>query len=334
MFLDQDNNVITVTKKINGHSITIGMSGYGKSFCLCRQIEEVCNTGHHITLFDISGSFTDAELNKHGFQPMSYVQRISTEQAILCLGSYFDDWLTAAILEAFGINSYHQKELIKEIIESSNESATFSSLISDLSLMRGKLDCNRQRRENIDNLLGRFGPYEKMHLIFSRQSTEYPDNRIFLYDFEQTELSLRKELARLLISLTWHKARVQKYPSVFVIDELQYIEFAKSSSLEEILREGRKFNVSAFLATQFFEGTYESEGKNLLQQCATKYIFRPTPTDIRQLLELFVSEEKETWKRILQNLPQGYCVLVGECSANASDISFPSAVVVEVVKNM
>lgn len=62
--MDTDGNKIKLSETPNSHLMILGQSGMGKTFFLCRKMEEAINIGKSILIMDFSGSYTLQELKK------------------------------------------------------------------------------------------------------------------------------------------------------------------------------------------------------------------------------------------------------------------------------
>ena len=119
-----------------------------------------------------------------------------------------------------------------------------------------------------------------------------------------------------LLSLIWVNAKCKgkrsdpgKYDAV-LLDEFQHFPLTEDSSLAAILREGRKYDFSAIVCSQYLSDRKQSELSCLLQ-AGTALLFRPAGNEVKLLCKLFGLGEVQTWKRILLGLDVGEAVLVG-----------------------
>lgn len=67
MLKDMEKNNIKLIEKPNGHMLVLGQSGAGKTYFMCRRMEEDRNNGKNILVFDYSGSYTRKEFEKINF---------------------------------------------------------------------------------------------------------------------------------------------------------------------------------------------------------------------------------------------------------------------------
>ncbi len=65
MLKDLSGNKITLADTPNGHSLILGRSGVGKTFYICRKMEEYVSKEKKILILDYSSSYTLSELQSH-----------------------------------------------------------------------------------------------------------------------------------------------------------------------------------------------------------------------------------------------------------------------------
>ena len=54
MLADKENHKVTLTDRPNGHILVLGKSGSGKTYFLCRKIEEDLEAGKRVFIIDYS----------------------------------------------------------------------------------------------------------------------------------------------------------------------------------------------------------------------------------------------------------------------------------------
>lgn len=102
-----------------------------------------------------------------------------------------------------------------------------------------------------------------------------------------------------------------------MLDEFQFMPLKSGSALYNMLREGRRFNLSLLLSTQFISN-YDKEAIETLLQAGTKLIFRPSEKDVRFSAEIIDGERIAQWRQILNNLDIGEAVLKGNYRLNSN----------------
>lgn len=129
--------------------------------------------------------------------------------------------------------------------------------------------------------------------------------------------SIQILLAQLVISILWRYYRIygqrMNTGTWIVLDEFQNFPLHNGSLLAQLLREGRKYNLSLLLATQTL-AAFDIPKRGLLQQAGTKLYFQQTEVDINRLAKEFSGIEAADAKSILQGLKVGECLVDGEFS--------------------
>lgn len=163
MLKDFEGNCIYLSQNPNSHLLILGGSGYGKTYFLCRQMEEKISEKKKIFLIDYSGSYTKSELEKNNFRFCNKVDIINPYEMTL-QWDYSKPNLSSALIDTLinvlNIRSYYQKKLLNEGILSVLSINNFFSiplLVSRLELLLSeKYDADE--RKNICHLLTKIDP--------------------------------------------------------------------------------------------------------------------------------------------------------------------------------
>lgn len=327
MIKDCEENRIKLIAKPNGHVLILGQSGSGKTYYLCRKMEEAVKTGKTILLWDYSASYTDSELEKNKFQVDERVRVINPFETEL-IWPYRGADLPAAILNALtkslNIDSYYQKKLLKEALsekEICNERGGFS--FPKLMLSLEYFSFTKEDAESVKNvghLLTRVAPYEDIHEVRIIKADERNVHRavravtiLQLSDYPELQ---RRFLTSFLTELFWQEVREgKKRADIVLFDEFQNLSLKPGSALSAILREGRKFDLSAYLSSQFL-GNYDKEAVDTLMQAGNMMLFRPVPRDLKYVADIIDPGNRQKWVKILSTLQVGQAVLKGRYSIN------------------
>lgn len=338
---DIENNRIQILKNLNGHVLVWGQSGQGKTYFLCRQMEEAFEQGERIILFDYSGSYSDEELRKHRFQFRECVERLSlTEQMCVSIPmkskTEFAKGVVEAFIETFKSTSYFQYSLLEGVIEEIVEKKLqigFSEICNKLNEHLNMERVNEGVEGNVDNLgrlLMRFYPLERNNNYQLEFSEKMMYKGITILDFTNAPLKIRKILTDITVSLFWRSivtnASMWKN-TVLVFDELQHLSVDHDGTLSAILREGRKFAISVFMGTQFIKGYRNGELQTLLQ-AANYVIFKPTTEEVTCTAKIIDPQNSKKWEKIILQLDKGEAILKGEFCVNQRKKSQHGAIVI------
>ena len=117
----------------------------------------------------------------------------------------------------------------------------------------------------------------------------------------------------MFLDLIWQEAiqlKKSKY-SRLLCDEIHNLNLDKNSTLEIVIREGRRFGLSVILCTQCIS-TFTKAQRDILNQASTHISFRPTARKINYIAKEIDYDNYREWCRILQNLERGMAV-IQEC---------------------
>lgn len=161
---------------------------------------------------------------------------------------------------------------------------------------------------------------DKFHLIFKKIRFCVPDEplmrpgQIVRLDFGRFPTRLQSYAAEMTLAALLRYFRVwgqaAKYPLCVVCDEFQNLQIRPGSMLAELLREGRKFNIMLFLATQTLD-TFDKADRAIIQQAATHLYFRPAASEIRRILAEINPRDPVAMQELLKNLQKGEAIASG-----------------------
>ena len=100
--------------------------------------------------------------------------------------------------------------------------------------------------------------------------------------------------------------------------------------MSAILREGRKFDLAAYLSSQFL-GNYDNEAVDTLMQAGNMMLFRPVPKDVKYVADMIDPGNRQEWVKILSTLQVGQAVLKGRYSINKNRKECETPIVCNIV---
>lgn len=174
--------------------------------------------------------------------------------------------------------------------------------------------------KNVGHLLTRIAPYEDIQEVRIIKADERNVHRavrsvtiLQLSDYPELQ---RKFLTSFLTELFWQEVREgKKRADIVLFDEFQNLSLKPGSALSAILREGRKFDLAAYLSSQFL-GNYDKEAVDTLMQAGNMMLFRPVPRDVKYVADMIDPGNRQEWVKILGSLQVGQAVLKGRYSLN------------------
>lgn len=127
----------------------------------------------------------------------------------------------------------------------------------------------------------------------------------------------RKFLTEFLAELFWEEVRYgKKKADIVLFDEFQNMSIKPGSALSAMLREGRKFGLSACLSTQFL-GDYDKEAVDTLTQAGNMLFFKPTEREMKLVANMIDFNHPKEWRKILNGLRIGEAILKGNYTLNS-----------------
>lgn len=344
---DLENNDITLTETPNKHTFVWGQSGQGKTYYMCRKLEESIQAGSKALVLDYSGSYSASELSKNDVtQPENIsIWDVSAEQRIWRLAyineENFISILADSLIAALEIRSFHQKRWIKaalshcvKMYHSFSTPLLFKS-VENIKAVQGDFDASHDK-DAVSHLLTRLMPYQNLgnfQVFFDEHKTvkdaEKPVTILQVSDFSNSE---RRFLSEMMLHLLWAETRMRKCKAGFTdlfLDEIQYLSLKEDSPLSSMLREGRKYGLGITAATQFLS-SYDKDEVETLMQAGHFMVFRPSYRDIAFTAKTLFPDNSLKWKRILGQLQVGEAVLVGSYRINGGSRTANQAIICKI----
>lgn len=330
---DNHGNIIQLLPEPNGHVLILGQTGQGKTYELCRLVEEYCGQGKRMFIVDYSGSFTEQELEKQGLKDKKCIRRINVAKEEFTWDLRVQNHkdvaadIADALLLVMRCEAYPQHTLLHKVIEELFEKKRYVNIPEVIRKLEHELwseQVSESLSGNIDalgRLLTRLGPYKRLSNFYIRQyeATSIDDNYLIqIVDLTNLPQQQRDFLSMLLVSLLWkevYRQEIDNRCEILILDEIQHLSLAPNSAVAGILREGRKRNLSAVLSTQL-TGKYNKVQVQTLQQAGNIILFRPADDEIRTFAQMIDSRNSKIWIEKLSNLERGQAILKGNYTVN------------------
>ena len=259
----------------NAHELYLGKSGSGKTWAICRRIEELYSFGKKILIVDYSGSYTIEELKKSGLST-EYLQVIDfTSQKVtfpIMDGSEADaDRIVSLGDNVLGINGSLQKKILfdvaAEVCKGTN--ASFGEIQAVLEKRRENAIDNEDREyaDRVEKVMDRWqllAEQEKIN-VWNTDGMVPDSGKIVILQMSKLPANQRKIYMNTVLWILW-QLLVQRESGfdVAVIDEAQHINF-NAEIPSQIMREGRKWGIGLLLSTQFLAGLDKESVSTILQ---------------------------------------------------------------------
>ena len=141
---------------------------------------------------------------------------------------------------------------------------------------------------------------------------------LLILDFGQLEFGwMRQPMAELLLRVIWDNrisaAADAQCPLVLLLDECQNLNWRQDGMPVRILREGRKFEIGGWFASQWVEN---ERAKAALRQASVQMHFRQDPDAAAKLartMSMNVPETRERYMRLIRSLHKGSFITGNSC---------------------
>lgn len=336
MLKDLEGNKVKLSEKPNSHQMILGQSGMGKTFLLCRKIEEEIRRGKSILIVDFSGSYTEKELRKNRLQCMKFVtilNPLKNEITINFLKNGIGDNLTNSLSKVLAKQGYFQKKLLREAVDKIlkiEKIFSFPSLVEMLEQLYYEKEDEEQK--NVSRLLSKLDVYSEIKNIHVKSCVvDYmKEPEIFILQISDYGEIQRKFCVEFFTELIWQNIRHGgKMFDVIILDEFQNMDLKPGSALSAMLREGRKYGLSVWLASQFL-GNYDAESVDTLLQVGHKIFFRPTEKDEQNIADFIDPNESKDWRKMLRELEMGEAILKGRYFINDGTAEFERPIICKI----
>lgn len=247
---------IKLSNDLNGHILVWGRSGQGKTYFLCRKVEDYVEAGKKVLIIDYSGSYTNKEMINNKFKYQSRIDRFQFDYALNWYFRVRDEKnfkkdVTDTFLEVFKCDSYFQQALLENAIDhifATQERLCIPDIIIELKkmLLREKVEEEAVgNTDNIGRLLTRLRPYETIENFYIKRGVTDRENsgQVVIMDISNFPEKQRKFLTELFLKLLWKESYRQEYENhcdAVILDEMQFLSIKEDDILTAFLREGRK----------------------------------------------------------------------------------------------
>ena len=280
----------------NSHIYISGQSGQGKSYFLKHCIAQLPQQGVHCIVFDYSGDFQNAsDWASQLFRTACKCLDVRTQVEIdpfrhLMINESYKECnydtagrIAEAITTTYQIRGTLQqiglRNLLREHLDSGKAKSGFPGLLhrakQDQKLAR-VLGPSLMRLEDLCHLLPHSGTFD--------WGLDEPGITILSFD-SLPNVSAQTIMAQFLLFDIWSekiRAAHTICPVVVVLDECQRFPFTKNSISNHILREGRKYQLSGWFASQWVE---DKSAIQALNQAALQAYFFPGNEQVRALVK-------------------------------------------------
>ena len=303
----------------NGHLALLGQSGRGKSWALKKYLSQLPPQGVHAFIFDGSGDFRSSSIITFldDDLPVSYLDvrnqvLINPFRPMKLSAAYMEEpadtaaRLTEMILDAYRFRGaaqpVHLRNALTAYMSACEPYPSFPALAAFIR-------ADKRRADKMAPVLARLSDLERLFPGVGgdfRWELDRPGITVLQFDTipDQATQALVTEL--LLADLWMEKLQDPEgtCPVVVLLDECQRFSFQESSMLVRILREGRKFHINGWFASQWLEN---KTAVHALEQAALRAYYYPGDRNAKALARMLCPDAQQIrqYENLIRRLQVG-----------------------------
>ena len=333
----------------NRHLVIGGRSGQGKTYFVQSVLKQLVENGQSALIVDFSSSYTKSQLNSNfldllgdrleerivyyeGFpiNPFRRREKIIAGKSFLEKESDTASRIRNVFASVYKQFGDQQQSAIyraaKKCIEMYGEKANMQLM---LEVLQDLPDTTTAVAASIVSKLSVFVDIDPFDYDNEFTWDDYftADGKVFVIQFEGFDQDDIKKLMTEFILwdlFSYAQSGNVSKPLPIILDEAQNLDFGSNSPSEKILREGRKFGLSAWFATQTFSNFSIAE-RTVLENAATSIFFKPAESELSLVGKKMNIHNLDE----LRFLQKGECIIQGQFMENGH-LSEPKSVKVKV----
>ena len=316
-----DGQAITTAGAENPHIFIDGISGSGKSFALKRLAEEAVQKGALVIAFDYTSDFA-AYLPPDGV-PCQRMDVIGGELRINPLAPTpgAPEFVRAQRLVNLLLAGYRLgNRACMDLLDAACQYLEFCPGIPNIACLVEYIEevccpLTKGLESALEPLKG------LSHLITSgleEISIDMDSPGFLILDFGQVESGwMRQLMVELLLRVIWDSRTSAVtddwHQLILLLDECQNLNWRQDGMPVRILREGRKFEIGGWFASQWVEN---ERAKAALRQASVQMHFRQdqdTATKLARAMAMTDPEKRERYTRLIRSLRKGFFITGNPC---------------------
>ena len=319
----------------NRHLLIFGKSGVGKTYAIQTIILELARQGQHAAIVDYTSGFLKSHLEedfKEAVRPRGHIVKKTPlpinpfRRQRMVIDEDFEDIedaysvagrVTSVFTSVYSSFGEQQKALLHKVIEQGielySDGYDFGKLLEDLE---NEDNTNATAVANKLTPLGRANLFQGQNENSWQEIYSDPKSNVNILQLAGLSRNLAKMATEFILWDLYDFASNQgskENPLPIVLDEIQNLDHRLDSPLAKFLTEGRKFGLSAILATQTLS-SLSQEAQSRLFMASHKLFFRPADTELKEyatILSNATTEKMNIWIDKLVALNKGECYSLG-----------------------
>ncbi|MCI9080454.1 MAG: ATP-binding protein [Lachnospiraceae bacterium] len=308
---------------LNKHMLLIGSSGSGKSVEAQNIILNLARQGRTAVILDIHSVFSDGQVFKAYRQELGeYMNETDVyNNGITCNlftpvkfadGTFerLED-TTGAVTEVLARTTKmgaKQKNILRQAAESVLNKGLYErygikALGCELAI--NNTSAAAEVKDRLYTLTA--------HNVFRPGGSFIKQGRINVIRLSKFDLASQEIISEMVLSYLWRMAAAGSFNrnGLFVFaDEFQNLVSGKRCALNQIIAEGRKFNLNLMLATQQLPTGTQQAAQGFMQ-CGLVLMFKPCTGQLNAAARFIDPGNTKEWAKILKSLTQGEFVASG-----------------------
>lgn len=304
-----DSRAITSAGAENPHIFIDGISGSGKSFALKRLSEQAAAQNALIIVFDYTADWIDYQAPEGiSLRRLDVMDRTLQINPLAptpgATGFMRAQRLLNLLLSAYRLGN-------RACIDLTNSTRLYLDKCTETPTIAGLINyiLSHPATKGLDAALE---PLKALSLLINSGpvpiSLDLDTPGILILGFAQLESTqLRKLLIEVLLRAIWDSKSASREgrPLILLLDECQNLNWGKDSMSALILREGRKFSIGGWFATQWISN---ENAVNALQQASVQLHFRQNKENALSLARTLSDNlpvRRDKYARLLRSFKPG-----------------------------
>lgn len=332
----------------NRHILIFGQSGSGKTYAIQCLLCELAGQGQNSVIIDYTNGFENQKLEPETNLLLNPIQHLLLDSPLPINPFRMQPTLIAGKLRpekagttasrvvsvfsgVYQLGDQQKATLYQAVKKGMDQHGEHMNLDLLVQLLNEQTELGASK-ESASTLLSKIIPF----VDGAPFGEEHPGSWLHFYEDRESHVHIiqlvgcAKDFSTLVTEFAlidlYSLARAkgdQSSPKVIVLDEIQNLDHSEGAPLSDYLREGRKFGISAILATQTLRNLKE-DAQDRLFQAAHKLFFRPADTEVKEyakILGRIGEESQDVWVKRLMSLDKGECYSLGpSANPNTSEL--------------
>lgn len=323
----------------NRHLLISGNSGMGKTYCIQALLYELSKQGVSSIIFDYTDGFTtqklvplfreglDERISERFVKVQKFPINPFIRQNIQIGNEFYPEENTdianriSSVFESVYSFGPQQKNIIykavRDGLKEHDGKMSFETMMKSIEEYGGK---------TAETVLSKIMPFIDINPFNPKQEFSWKDilddnGKVYIIQLTGFDRQIQIMLTELILWDIWNYAvrnGDESNPFTIVLDEAQNLNHSDNSPSGMILREGRKFGISGWFATQYLKGALNDNEIQNLQQSPQKLYFAPPDKTVKEIAkDIDITQQgSNDWAEKLKKLKKGECVTCGSMVRN------------------